>query len=151
VEARLDGEKGPYDCPIKLFLFGTTVPQDRDVLEAKLKSDRLIGAAELRRTKQEAGNRRMTMGLKAQRTTVGLGRDADFPEPDSMQDLVQASAVVNFRASGDAIKTLAMDEETLSKLPMAEQPASVKSSLLPYQLQVGALIPPGRSPSGWYF
>jgi hypothetical protein len=34
------------------------------------------------------------------------------------------------------IKTLAVDEEQLSKMPMATQPASLRATLLPYQLQV---------------
>jgi hypothetical protein len=40
------------------------------------------------------------------------------------------------------MKKLAMDEEQLSKMPMATQPEALKAQLLPYQLQVrGVSIP----------
>jgi SWI/SNF-related matrix-associated actin-dependent regulator of chromatin subfamily A3 len=52
-----------------------------------------------------------------------------------MDDLLKASQAVEFRPNVDGIKSLAMDEEQLSKLPMAPQPAALRSTLLPYQRQ----------------
>ncbi len=77
---------------------------------------------------------RATLGLKANRSTVGLGAEEDEPGT-SMEELLQVSQAVNMRNGEDIAKTLAMDEEKLSKMPMAAQPAALKSELLPYQLQ----------------
>jgi SWI/SNF-related matrix-associated actin-dependent regulator of chromatin subfamily A3 len=72
------------------------------------------------------------MGLKSGRSTAGLPEE----EPQvSLEELAMASQAVNLRSGRDVVKSLAMDEDQLSKLPMAEQPASLKATLLPYQLQ----------------
>lgn len=71
------------------------------------------------------------MGLKGKSTT---GSAPAQPEV-SLEQLAQTSQVVQFRAGEDNLKALAMDEETVSKLPMAPQPEGLKSQLLPYQLQ----------------
>ncbi|KKY36021.1 putative rad5-like protein [Diaporthe ampelina] len=57
-------------------------------------------------------------------------------EPEiSLEQLAQLSQAMQFRSGDDNLKTLAMDEEALSKLPQAEQPQELRSALLPYQLQ----------------
>jgi SWI/SNF-related matrix-associated actin-dependent regulator of chromatin subfamily A3 len=72
------------------------------------------------------------MGLKSGRSTAGFPEEA--PQV-SLEELAMASQAVNLRSGGDAVKSLAMDEDQLSKLPIAEQPSSLKATLLPYQLQ----------------
>lgn len=72
------------------------------------------------------------MGLQGSQSTGGLGSGESEV---SLEQLAQASQAVQFRAGADNLKTLAMDEDTLSKLPMASQPEALKSQLLPYQLQ----------------
>jgi SWI/SNF-related matrix-associated actin-dependent regulator of chromatin subfamily A3 len=54
----------------------------------------------------------------------------------SLEEILKSSDAIEFRKGGDAIKALAMGEEQLSKMPQAEQPKQLKSTLLPYQLQV---------------
>jgi len=77
------------------------------------------------------------MSLTNDRATGGLGAEVNSSEPElSWEELMQASQAVQFRTADDMIKTLAVDEEQLSKMPMATQPASLRATLLPYQLQV---------------
>jgi SWI/SNF-related matrix-associated actin-dependent regulator of chromatin subfamily A3 len=137
VEAIITGEKGQFECPARLSLFGPSDPSKRAVLEQKLKADKLVKATQLKNTKAESEHRRLAvMGLETNRSSAGLGSQ-DEPEV-SLQDLLKSSEAVSFRMDGDSIKTLAMSEEDLSKLPMAEQPAALHAQLLPYQLQVCA-------------
>lgn len=79
------------------------------------------------------------MGLKSGMSSAGLGSNgsADAEPPVSLEQLAQASQAVQFRTGDDVAKTIAMDEDTLAKLPMAAQPPGLKATLLPYQLQVG--------------
>lgn len=78
---------------------------------------------------------RKPLGLNGSQSTTGImGSQPGQPEI-SLIDLSQISQAVQFRAGEDNLKTLAMDEDALSKLPMAVQPEAVKSQLLPYQLQ----------------
>lgn len=102
-------------------------------MEDRLKADKLLKATELKQTRPKPEERqRKPMGLGGSQSTAGLGPDR--PEV-SLQELAQTSQAVQFRSSDDNLKTLAMDENTLSKLPMAPQPPALKSQLLPYQLQ----------------
>lgn len=71
------------------------------------------------------------MGLKSSQTGVGAPAEPEM----TLEQLAQTSEVVHFRIGDDNLKTLAMDEDALSKLPLAEQPEALKSKLLPYQLQ----------------
>ncbi|KAG6248389.1 hypothetical protein E4U23_002999 [Claviceps purpurea] len=135
IEASLSGYKGTFDCPVKLALFGPSSSIDRARIEKSLKTDKIVTATELKRTRIEAESKRTTMGLKAGRTTHGFG-SAGPQEPEvSLEDILKDSESIDLRGEGDAIKPFAMDEKYLSEMPMAEQPTAVKATLLPYQLQ----------------
>lgn len=105
----------------------------RAQLEERLKADKLLKATQLKQTRpKHVEQTRKPLGLKASQSTGGIGS----AEPElSLVDLTQASQAVRFRAGDDNLKTLAMNEDTLSKLPIATQPEVLKSQLLPYQLQ----------------
>lgn len=78
------------------------------------------------------------MGLKAGGSANGVGAEAAADKGGwTLEDLIKASEAAEFRLGGDAIRTLAVGEEHLSKMPAAEQPSELKATLLPYQLQVG--------------
>ncbi len=77
---------------------------------------------------------RKAMGLQSGRSTAGLPQDGSLGESMSLEQLAQLSEVVS-RSGADVIKSLAMDEEKLSKMPLASQPSKLRSKLLPYQLQ----------------
>lgn len=132
VEGVIVGEKGFYDCPIRILVYGTSEPTARAALEARLKADKLLKATQLKETRPKPPpeeRQRASMGLKGQFTG-----GAAQPEL-SLEELAQTSQAIQFRAAEDNLKTIAMDEATLSKLPMASQPEALMSQLLPYQLQ----------------
>ena len=139
MEAQLTGEKGAFNCPVRLFFFGPSDPTSRSRIEAALEADRLVKAAQLKKTRKEAEARRLATGLKAGSATKDAGL-ASKREP-TLEDLMKVSEAAEFRLGGDAIKTLAVGEEYLSKMPMADQPSELAATLLPYQLQVGSPFP----------
>lgn len=129
----ITGEKGYFDCPIRLVLYGRANPQERDALEARLKQDKLLKATQLKATRKEESQRK-TMGLKGSQSSAGLG--SKEPEPQvTMDQLLKQSQAMQFREGNDNLKALAMDEDQMSKMPLAEQPEMMKAQLLPYQLQ----------------
>lgn len=93
----------------------------------------MLKATQLKQTRPKTiEQQRKSMGLKASQFSGGDG----LADPEiSLEELAQTSQAVQFRSGDDNLKTLAMDEDTLSKLPMAPQPEALKSQLLPYQLQ----------------
>ncbi|KAK7394064.1 hypothetical protein QQX98_013154 [Neonectria punicea] len=139
LEAQLTGEKGFYDCPVKLFFFGLGDKAERARIEESLKKDKLVKATELKNTRRDAETRRALMGLtNGSSTAGGLGSSGDIiqVEPEiSLEELLKTSEAVEMRQGGDTIKTLAIGEVELEKMPMTDQPASLKAQLLPYQLQ----------------
>lgn len=133
-----------FECPIRLFMYGPSDPVERDRIEASMKQDKIAKATELKRTKQEAEERRKRLGLVSSGTTVSLGAEPENAE-SALTTLLQSSEAVEFRKEADPVKALAMGEEQLEKMPMAEQPPELKATLLPYQLQV-CLTPPTTVP-----
>lgn len=132
-EASILGEKGYFDCPVRLSLYGPADPIARAALEERLKSDRLLNATKLKHTRPKPPEppRNNVMGLKSSQSRAGLPAEPEI----SLEQLAQLSQAMQFRSGDDNLKTLAMDEEALSKLPQAEQPQELRSALLPYQLQ----------------
>ncbi|KAI9167044.1 matrix-associated actin-dependent regulator [Paramyrothecium foliicola] len=137
LEAQITGRKEHFDCPVKLLFFGSSDPTERARLETALKNDKLLKATQLKQTRKEAEARRALMNLKNGGTTVGLGSDATIEEkPElSLEDILQTSEALGSRQESGSLKTLAVDEKVLSKMPLAEQPAQLKATLLPYQRQ----------------
>ena len=107
-------------------------------MEEALKGDKLIKATQLKQTKKEAETRRTMMRLTNGSSTAGFASDgsSDQQKEVTLDDILQTSESVDMRQGGDAIRALAVSEETLAEMPMAEQPVELKSQLLPYQLQV---------------
>ncbi|KAF4587430.1 SNF2 family helicase [Ophiocordyceps camponoti-floridani] len=137
LEAELTGEKGMFDCPVRLSFFGPSDPAERERIEKGLKASRLIKATQLKQTKQQAQALRAATGLQSGSTSYGISSDADGVTQAelSLEELIKKSDATEFRRGGDAIKTLAIDEAYLAAMPMAEQPPQLASTLLPYQLQ----------------
>lgn len=150
IESKLIGEKGMYAVPIRLYLYGPSDRTERMKIEAQLISDRLVKLADLNKSRKQAdlklaeqksdlekdGRTRTEIGLKAKGSIAGtLNKSENAPEID-LEELHKLSEAVNFRHSKNDIVQSVMNEETLSKLPMAGQPEFLISQLLPYQLQV---------------
>lgn len=87
------------------------------------------------RPKPREEPQRKPLGLTGSQSTTGVPRFEPAQPEVSLEQLAQISQSVQFRSGNDNLKTLAMDEATLSKLPMATQPQALRSQLLPYQLQ----------------
>lgn len=138
VEGQIVGEKAYYDCPIRLSFFGPSDPTERTRIENALKADKFVKATQLKQTKKDAEARRVLLGLTHGSSTAGGFGSGQVPVVPqiSLEEILQSSDAIEFRKGGDAIKTLAMGEEQLSQMPQAEQPSQLKSTLLPYQLQV---------------
>ncbi|KID70884.1 DNA repair and recombination protein RAD5B, partial [Metarhizium hybridum] len=135
LEAQLTGPKGQYDCPVTLSFYGPSDPLERTRIENSLKGDKLVKATQLNKTRKESEAQRAVMGLKAGGTTHGMG-SAGPKEPEiSLEDILKKSQSVEFRDGIDALKTFATDEEYLRNMPSCDQPAALKATLLPYQLQ----------------
>ncbi|CAJ2512800.1 Uu.00g009190.m01.CDS01 [Anthostomella pinea] len=132
LEGVLNGHKGAFDCPIRLYFYGPSDPSARLPLEEKLKADKILKATELKNTRKEAeAQRAVAMGLKNGTPAVGLGSSQEAEQ----EDFLQNSEEIDIREDLSALDVFAMDEDTLSRMPMATQPDAVESKLLPYQLQ----------------
>ncbi|KAH8167868.1 hypothetical protein CIB48_g381 [Xylaria polymorpha] len=133
----LNGHKGPFDCPIRLYFYGTGNPSARLQLEAKLKVDRLLKATELKNTRREAEvQRAIAQEAKNDTPALGLGSSSQSrQEPVEVIEILDDSEAVDFRADPSALDVLNMDEATLSAMPQAAQPNAIKSKLLLHQLQ----------------
>lgn len=142
LEAVLIGEKGYFDCPIRIYFYGPSDPTSRTALEEKLKADKLLKANQLKATRKEAEALRKATGLKSGSSSVGLGQEAIQREEQgaSLQDIVSASEAFETQRTDQLGNVLATGEEALEKMPMAEQPDPLKSTLLPYQLQVWKVV-----------
>ncbi|KAL2200230.1 RAD5-like protein [Corynascus similis CBS 632.67] len=145
IEAILIGEKGFFECPIRMYFYGPSNALARANLEERLKRDKLVKATQLKQTRKENEQRRKTMGLKGGRSTAGF--PADGKEEVSLEQLAQTSQAVNFRAGGDIAQTMVMGEDQLSKMPQAGQPEQVCAKLLPYQLQGLAWLTAKENPT----
>jgi SWI/SNF-related matrix-associated actin-dependent regulator of chromatin subfamily A3 len=142
LEGVLTGEKAFYDCPIKLYFYGPSEPFARGTIENKIKADKLLKATEMKNNRKEAEARRNAMGMKSGTTTgTGLGNTAEATlqkqEQDAtLQNLVATSEALESVRSDTFTDALAANEDQLKAMPMAPQPDALKSTLLPYQLQV---------------
>lgn len=134
----LIAEKGFYDVPIRLYIYGTSSRFGRLHLEAKLKRDKLLKPTQMKQTRAEnEAQRRQQMPLTSGRASGGLGGNGHATQPEaSLEELTQASEAVQLRTTDDIVKTLVMDEDYLSQMPKATQPETLRATLLPYQLQV---------------
>lgn len=142
LEGAITGEKASFDCPIRLYLYGTSAAADRARLEERLKKDKLLKATELKTTRKEAEARRKVLGLQGGGSQVGLGAStsaetAEREQQDSLlQSLMAASEGFEARRTDGLTDALATGEAMLEVMPAAPQPDVLKSQLLPYQLQV---------------
>jgi SWI/SNF-related matrix-associated actin-dependent regulator of chromatin subfamily A3 len=141
VEGLISGEKGAFDCPILLKVYGPTSPYERARLESKLKADKVpmkrIGtkAAKSAAKPAEPTNRKK-LGFKGVSTYGGLESSQNPPDLGlSIQDFVQNSERFRPRDVQEIVEAWGVGEDALSKMPMADQPQGLISTLLPYQRQ----------------
>ncbi|KAJ5099789.1 hypothetical protein N7532_006790 [Penicillium argentinense] len=158
IEAVLTGTIGSFTCPIMLKLYGTADPDKAEELQMRLKVDGLlaheIDVAERERKKQQQEQRRQQEAAATHARALALGQAAQgwqtnddptfsnlsAPEgtgksEDSLEDLMDQSKVFNPREIGRVVETFGQKEDDLAKMPMADSPETLATTLLPYQRQ----------------
>jgi SWI/SNF-related matrix-associated actin-dependent regulator of chromatin subfamily A3 len=138
VEGTLAGEKGSWDCPILLKVFGPGEPVARAELEAKMKADRLPlkkrGAAAPKKPATAVAPPRKNMGYHSSQSSQPSSSQVE-PEPVGIQHFVENSERFSPRDAEKIVDHWAAGEDALSKMAMADQPEGLVSTLLPYQRQ----------------
>ncbi|RFU31148.1 hypothetical protein B7463_g5154, partial [Scytalidium lignicola] len=143
IEASLAGEKGAFDCPILLKVFGPMDPRLRAALEHKMKNDRLglkkrgIAAPKAAKTaKPILPPTRKKLGYQSNSQPGSSQQEEEIEPPQpSLQDFVLNSEQFRPRDIEEFVEQWAAPEATLEKMPMAKQPDKLVSVLLPYQRQ----------------
>jgi SWI/SNF-related matrix-associated actin-dependent regulator of chromatin subfamily A3 len=141
VEGVLSGEKGSWDCPINLKIFGPGEPVARAQLEAKLKSDRVpikkLGIAAPKAPKNAVPPpQRRQMGYHSSQSSSQPSSSQPEPLPElGIEHFIQHSERFNPRDVEKLVEEWGAAEDALKSMPMAEQPLDLISTLLPYQRQ----------------
>lgn len=138
VEGLISGEKGQFECPIILKVYGSGNPAERALLEARLKSDKIP----LKKRSQAAPKRptqvieppKKKMGYMSSQSQGSSSQPEPVPEL-SIQDFVASSERFRPRDVQEIVEQWGIGEDALSKMPMADQPLRLESILLPYQRQ----------------
>jgi SWI/SNF-related matrix-associated actin-dependent regulator of chromatin subfamily A3 len=139
LEGTVAGEKGSWDCPIILKVFGPAELVARAELEAKMKADRLPlkkrGAAAPKKPVQPVAPTRKNQRYQSSQNSQPSSSQA-APEPElDLQHFVEHSERFRPRDVEKLVEEWGVGEDALSKMPLADQPEGLISTLLPYQRQ----------------
>jgi len=134
MEGIISGEKGFYDCPVHLKLFGPGEPIARAELESRLKADKLPlktrALSAPKKPKQAVAPPKRTQGYSNSQTS------SSQQEPElSIADLTASAERFRPRDIQEIVERWGAGEDALSKMPMADQPENLQATLLPYQRQ----------------
>ena len=158
VEGILSGEKGAFETPIALKLFGASDPVAQSALKQKMEELRLpvteLNKSERERQKREKEYQKQQKAREkaaaAMQKNGGAVFDAEGPNKYSnfnsaagdptqadvnLDQLLSNTAIYNPRDIQDAVNKFAAGEDELSKMPLADQPATLATVMLPYQRQ----------------
>ncbi|EHK98714.1 putative SWI/SNF-related matrix-associated actin-dependent regulator of chromatin subfamily A member 3-like 1 [Glarea lozoyensis 74030] len=149
LEAILSGEKGFYDCPIYIKVYGPGEPETRAALERELGADRVpikkqgIATPKVTKKQQEApvpppqkrtGYTGSSQPSSSQPELPVVGPPGPKPEL-GLQHFVANSEQFNPRDVEKLVEEWGLGEKALEDMPKAAQPSKLKATLLPYQLQ----------------
>ncbi|KAL4980203.1 SNF2 family N-terminal domain-containing protein [Aspergillus desertorum] len=153
VEGILTGVIGAFDCPIVLRLYGPSDPDRRDALKQRMVKDKLplnhLKQAE-RKEKKAQKEREKAMKEAAKKARKGQLLEAannlgysDLSQPfkegiiteESLIELITQSTTFNPREIGRVAESFGLKESELGNMPMADNPSSLSTTLLPYQRQ----------------
>ncbi|KAI9746406.1 MAG: hypothetical protein M1818_000119 [Claussenomyces sp. TS43310] len=138
VEGILAGEKGPFDCPIELGLFGTSEALPHQRLEERMKRDKLPLSKKRRgeaRKIEIIPSGRKKLGFQSSQSFSGVSQPEEEETGPSVDQLVSSSERFSPRDIEELVEQWGATEEVLASMPMAVQPKNLKAQLLPYQLQ----------------
>lgn len=174
VEGQLAGEKGTFDCPLTLHMYGPNpATNEGKQLRDRMKDDKLpttaLSAAEKEEKKREkarqdaekkraaeekkrlAEARRAAAGGKGGSIPASQGQYANQHTPGEnsqaiMSDILEASQQISPRDFRDDAEQMGMSEDNLSSMSMARKPDAIKTEMLPYQLQALSWLLSQESP-----
>jgi SWI/SNF-related matrix-associated actin-dependent regulator of chromatin subfamily A3 len=145
LEAILSGEKGYYDCPIYIKVYGPGEPETRAALERDLSSDRVpvkkqgIATPKVTKKQMEAPvppPQRRTGYTGSSQPSGSQPEPVVGPAPElGLQHFVANSQQFNPRDVEKLVEEWGLGEKALEEMPKAKQPSKLKATLLPYQLQ----------------
>ncbi|KAF2209887.1 hypothetical protein CERZMDRAFT_46189 [Cercospora zeae-maydis SCOH1-5] len=154
-EAQLTGHIGTFDCPIVVHLYGpaptsvegqrlqSQMAADKLPLKALREAERAAKQREKERKQAEAARLAAARRAAAAGKRAGVNSQGEFVNPGStgtqsqpdMSAILEASERIDPRKLTNQAEKLGVSEEQLQQMPMAEQPDSIKTQMLPYQLQ----------------
>ena len=166
VEGALSGEKGTYDCPIALKLFGTSNPTERanlinrmqvdrlplDAIVKKAKAEKKRKAEEARRPKaankgggyfsgsSQLSSSQLTDPQSSHPGSTGGSLLGDGTPGRSLEEIIEGSQRFNPREMGEVVEKFGAGEDVLAQMPMADFPERLETKLLPYQRQALAWL-----------
>ena len=156
VEGALTGQKGYYDCPCALKLFGTSDPVAGAALKQQMRALRLpitdrnkAERERQKRAKEMEAKRKEAQKAAARAKKLGglqIDENADarythFAVPGmdestrTMDELLSTAQSYNPRDVQDVVNKFASGDDVLAKMKLADQPSALKTVLLPYQRQ----------------
>ena len=163
VEGSLTGNKGAYDCPIDLKLFGTSDPTERSNLVDQMRVDRLPLDGIIRRAREEKKRKadelkRLKSAKKggvltgsSQEWSLGSSQTEYASSPSApvqdLQQIMAESQKFNPREMGEVVEKFGAGEDVLAAMPMADFPEKLATKLLPYQRQALAWLLDKESPN----
>lgn len=159
VEGSLEGNKGAFDCPIALRLYGTSDPDPRSELVDQMRVDRLPldgiiqrareekkrKADELKRLKSTKKGGVLTasssqdLSLGSSQTSFAGTPSSSAPVQD-LQSIMADSQKFNPREMGQVVEKFGAGEDVLAAMKMADFPEKLATKLLPYQRQALAWL-----------
>jgi SWI/SNF-related matrix-associated actin-dependent regulator of chromatin subfamily A3 len=161
LEAVLTGNKGAFDCPLAIRLYGTNEPVERENLLEQMRADKLPIAQASDRKRKEAASQKERQRLakeaaeKAKKNggaVVGIDDGQDWenrmgeymagssagdgmgPGP-SLEDIIGGSERFNPRNFENVVEEFGVKEQDLAAMPKAAQPEALEAELHPFQLQ----------------
>lgn len=161
-EAETTGPKGGYDVPISINLMGSNDPSARAILKEEMKAVKLPIEELQRQEREEKARDKARLAAKKEQEKIakaakkaGLGMSGsqgssqippgsgDFAGGSSqidltpnLEDIIKDSVRFNPRNVDRMVEQFGMNDDDLANMSKADQPAMVKTQLLPYQLQV---------------
>jgi SWI/SNF-related matrix-associated actin-dependent regulator of chromatin subfamily A3 len=155
VEGETTGPKDYYECPLVLKLYGSNDPIERASLKDDMDSTQLpldeFNRQERARVKAERERAKMLKAAKKGGMSRPDGQGGQFllgvrqfaggstqtgDGVTNLEDIIKESVRFNPRNVDQMVEQFGLKDDDLANMGKAEQPAMVKTQLLPYQLQV---------------
>ena len=144
IDARLSGDKGQFEVPIELGLFGPTDHERKAQLSARLKRDRIPTTQldhmerqlEAQRKEEIARAVQVASTMHQGISSLGYGLGSSQSTYRKLEDIIAESGrQLNPREIGQYAEKFGMSEEDLKQMSKAETPRRLHTQLLPYQQQ----------------